>query len=41
MTPKLILATIGIVCAVVALVVAHPFLLPGAIIFIGIAVIVP
>ena len=38
MTPKTILATIGIVCAVASLLVAHAALLPVAVIFTAVAV---
>ena len=41
MTPKNILAVIGIVCAIASLAIHGAILLPAAVILIGVAVIVP
>lgn len=37
MTPKTILATIGIICAIASLVISASVLLPVSVIFIGVA----
>jgi hypothetical protein len=41
MSPKTILASIGIICAVASMIIATPHLLAVAIIFVGVAVLVP
>jgi len=41
MSPKTILACLGIICAVASMVVSTPLLITVGVIFIGVAVIVP
>jgi len=41
MNAKTIFAVLGIILAVLAVALAHPYLLPAGVVFIGIAVIVP